>query len=108
MSKKSVFTTITPLPSTISRETANAALHDHKLMIDLNPLVIERKLVPKAPHFASAEEFNCKWYLITDRFVSLPRSGGVKSRIYATPELQRTQANLHCGSTGYHTCPDAS
>lgn len=69
MSKKSVFTTITPLPPTISRETAYDALHDHKLMIDLNPLVIERKLVPKAPHFASAEEFNCKWYLITDRFV---------------------------------------
>lgn len=76
MSKKSTFTTVTPLPSTISRETAQEALRDHKLMIDLNPLVIERKLVPKAPHFATAEEYNCKWYLITDRYVQLIRPRG--------------------------------
>jgi hypothetical protein len=37
MSKRTVFTTITPLPAGITRETVLETLHDHIEMIDLNP-----------------------------------------------------------------------
>jgi hypothetical protein len=37
MSKRTVFTTITPLPASISRQTVMETLHSHTEMIDLNP-----------------------------------------------------------------------
>lgn len=63
MSKRTVFTTITPLPKEVTREIAVDTLHSHEEMIDLNPLVIERHPC-KAPSFASAEEFHTVWYSI--------------------------------------------
>ena len=77
MSKRTVYTTVTPLPPGITRETVMACLHDHYLMIDLNPLVEERH-PSKAPPNASPEEFHCQWYSLTDRVQYLP--GG-----YSTP-----------------------
>lgn len=52
------------------------ALRDHYLMIDLNPLVQERHPI-KPPSNATAEEYNCQWYSITDRVQYLP--GGLLS-----------------------------
>ncbi|RDW92135.1 hypothetical protein BP5796_01529 [Coleophoma crateriformis] len=72
MSKKSVFTTITELPAGLSRETVIDTLHCHTEMIDLNPLVIARSPLPKAPAHATAEEFHCTWYSITDTIQYLP------------------------------------
>ncbi|KAJ4327782.1 hypothetical protein N0V84_001744 [Fusarium piperis] len=70
------FTTITPLPSSITRQVVIDFLHDHLEMIDLNPLIKERHPIPPPPH-ASAEEQRCVWYSLTDRIDYLP--GGVVS-----------------------------
>ena len=71
MSKRSVFTTVTPLPAGIDRDTVVEELHDHVAMIDLNPLVIERHPI-KPPPFASAEEYHCIWYGLKDKINYLP------------------------------------
>ncbi|CAM1511633.1 Fc.00g091460.m01.CDS01 [Cosmosporella sp. VM-42] len=76
MVKRTTFTTITPLPSTISRQVAIDFLHDHLEMIDLNPLIIERHSIPPPPH-ALSEEHRCTWYSLTDKISYLP--GGVMS-----------------------------
>lgn len=64
MSKRTVFTTITPLPAGVTREVVLETLHSHVEMIDLNPLVIERHVCPP-PRDANAEEFHCTWYSLT-------------------------------------------
>ncbi|TVY48055.1 hypothetical protein LOCC1_G001532 [Lachnellula occidentalis] len=76
MSKRTVFTTLTPLPAGISRETVLDTLHDHLEMIDLNPLVEERHPI-KPPPKSTAEEYHCQWYSLTDRVQYLP--GGLAS-----------------------------
>lgn len=91
MSKTSVFTTITPLPSNITRESVIETYHNHIEMIELNPLVIER-FKCKPPAYATPEEFHATWYTIIDKVSYLP--GG-----------------LATGSVSYHACfhdlPDA-
>jgi hypothetical protein len=76
MSKRTVFTTVTPLPAGITRETVMETLHTHIEMIDLNPLVEERHPI-KPPPNASPEEYHCIWYSLTDRVSYLP--GGMMS-----------------------------
>jgi len=76
MSKRTVFTTLTSLPSNISRETVMDTLQNHVEMIDLNPLVEERHPVKPPPH-ATAEEYHCIWYSMTDKVQYLP--GGIMS-----------------------------
>lgn len=71
MSKRSVFTNVTPLEPGITRETVLQTLHDHVGMIDLNPLVIDRHPI-KPPATASPEEYHCQWYQLTDRVQYLP------------------------------------
>ena len=96
MSKRTVLTNITPLPDGVTRELAvagmrgpyrgmrhgteylpDAELHDHRSMIDLNPLVINRFTI-KPPAFATAEEYHCTWYQIEDQISYLP---GVKGKV---------------------------
>jgi hypothetical protein len=77
MSKRTVFTTITPLPVGITRDTVLETLHSHFEMIDLNPLVEERHPI-KPPPSATPEEYHCIWYSLTDRVSYLP--GGMISR----------------------------
>jgi hypothetical protein len=76
MSKRSVFTNVTPLPAGISRETVMETLRDHLEMIDLNPLVEERHPIKPPPH-STPEEYHCLWYSLTDRIQYLP--GGLMS-----------------------------
>lgn len=71
MSKRTVFTTITPLPPGVTRHHVLSTLHNHVEMIDLNPLVIDRHPM-KPPPKATPEEFHCVWYLVTDRVPLLP------------------------------------
>lgn len=71
MSKRSVFTTVTPLPAGVSRQVVLDFLHDHEEMIDLNPLVKERHPIPTPPH-APADEQDCRWYSLTDKISYLP------------------------------------
>lgn len=53
-------------------------LRNHFDMIDLNPLVIERHRLESPPSNASAEEYNAKWYQITDKITYMP---GVQSSV---------------------------
>ncbi|KAI9734417.1 MAG: hypothetical protein M1818_006805 [Claussenomyces sp. TS43310] len=81
MSKRSVFTSITPLPSSITRATVIDTLHSHTEMIDLNPLIEERHII-KPPSYATAEEYHCIWYEMTDRISFIP--GLVRSNVTYT------------------------
>lgn len=76
MSKRNIFTTVTPLPPYMPRDLVIATLHDHSEMIELNPLVINHQQC-KAPSTAPADEFHCTWYELTDKVQYLP--GGVFS-----------------------------
>ncbi|MCJ1407204.1 hypothetical protein MMC19_001275 [Ptychographa xylographoides] len=76
MSKRTVFSTVTAIPPGITRECIMSTLYSHVEMIDLNPLVIERHPI-KPPGNASAEEYHCTWYEITDKIHYIP--GGVAS-----------------------------
>ncbi|KAF2688595.1 hypothetical protein K458DRAFT_475320 [Lentithecium fluviatile CBS 122367] len=84
MSKTSVFTSITPLPAGITRQSVLETYHNHTEMIELNPLVVERFRC-KPPSYAPAEEFYSTWYTIKDKVSYLP--GG-----------------LATGSVSYHAC----
>ncbi|KAK0751121.1 hypothetical protein B0T18DRAFT_63303 [Schizothecium vesticola] len=71
MFRRTTFTTITPLPLSLSRDVVVTFLHDHLEMIDLNPLVKERHPIPPPPH-AEPEEQTCVWYSLTDKISYLP------------------------------------
>lgn len=71
MSKRTVFTTVSPLPAGISREVVLDFLHNHVEMIDLNPLVTERHPITP-PMNVSADEKDCIWYSLTDKIEYLP------------------------------------
>lgn len=71
MYKRSLFTSITPLPKDVARKAAVAWLHDHAQMIRLNPLVLRLHETTPAAN-ASADEFDCAWYEITDEISYLP------------------------------------
>lgn len=76
MSKRTIFTTVTPLPPYMPRDLVVETLHSHSEMIELNPLVIHHKPC-KAPAMATADEFHCSWYELTDKVIYLP--GGILS-----------------------------
>ncbi|KAI4840254.1 hypothetical protein E4T44_07972 [Aureobasidium sp. EXF-8845] len=75
--KRSIYTVVTPLPPTVSRETAIEMLHSHSEMIELNPLVINH-IKCKPPANAPPDEFHCTWYELTDRITYLP---GIKGQV---------------------------
>ncbi|KAF4126533.1 hypothetical protein GMORB2_0269 [Geosmithia morbida] len=102
MAKHTTFSTTTPLPSDIDRDTVLSFLHNHAGMIDLNPLVRSREKLDKPPPAAAAAEAaaaaaaaqtsageggdgDCKattaWYAVTDRVYYLPGGwpGGLSS-----------------------------
>ncbi|KAF1961391.1 hypothetical protein CC80DRAFT_236695 [Byssothecium circinans] len=84
MSRTSVFTSCTPLPAGITRQSVLETYHNHAEMIELNPLVVELYKC-KPPNYAPAEEFHSTWYTIKDKVNYLP--GG-----------------LATGSVSYHAC----
>ena len=67
MSKRSVFTTITPLPHYVSREVVISFLHNYEEMIDLNPLVKDRHPI-HPPMDAEPDEERCIWYSLVGFF----------------------------------------
>ena len=74
MKKKSVYTSITPIPSHIPRQLAIDMLHSHSEIIELNPLVTGVKAI-KAPQTAPADEFFSTWYEINERIQFVPGIG---------------------------------
>jgi hypothetical protein len=75
MSKRTTFTTITPLPAGVSREIVMATFSSFEEMIDLNPAHTSRHKISPPPE-ASAEEYHCTWYEITDRISYFPGYSG--------------------------------
>lgn len=71
MERRSVFTSITPLPPQVARSSVIETLHNHTRIIDLNPLVIERHKIDPPAH-AAPEELDLIWYEITDRLTYIP------------------------------------
>jgi hypothetical protein len=67
MPKTATFTTITPLPSGITRKSVLDMYEDHMAMIDLNPLVVER-FKCKAPSYAPSDEYFAAWYTIKGNY----------------------------------------
>ncbi|TKA59774.1 hypothetical protein B0A55_12222 [Friedmanniomyces simplex] len=80
MSKRSFITNITPLPPSITRDTALALLHNHSAMIELNPLVVRHEPTTAPPNATAEEQLKCKWVLITDTINYLP-GGAAKSEV---------------------------
>ena len=71
MSKRSLYTVVTPLPPTVTRSLAVDMLHSHSEVIELGPYVIEHHEI-KPPKDAPADEYHCSWRSITDRLSYLP------------------------------------
>lgn len=94
MSKKVVFTSISPLPPDVTREVVLEFLHNHEAMIDLNPLVKERHRITTPPH-AQADEGHCVWYSLTDTISYLPGVNGAVSYTSAFNNLHNG-IQTHC------------
>lgn len=121
MSKRTTFTTISPLPVNITRQVVIDFLHDHEQMIDLNPLVKERHPIKPPPH-ASPDELHCIWYSLTDKISYLP--GGLadgdvtySSAFHDLPDGLQTHCYAPAGLSMYpphviilitHVCIDAA
>lgn len=63
MPKTANFTTITPLPTGVTRKSVVEMFQDHLAMIDLNPLVVERFRC-RPPSYATTDEYYQTWYTI--------------------------------------------
>ncbi|QIW94614.1 hypothetical protein AMS68_000132 [Peltaster fructicola] len=113
MSKRSVFTHITPLPANVTRERAVEWLHNHQEMIQLNPLVIRYRRCE--PHNQSPkEEHSCYWYEMTDKINYLPGGlmkgevtykgafhnlpSGLQTHVYAPAGLELREKWTVCGN----------
>ena len=71
MSKRTIYSVVTPLPPTVTRQLAVDMLHSHGEMVELGPYVIEHHEIPP-PKDAPTEEYHCAWRSITDRLPFLP------------------------------------
>jgi hypothetical protein len=67
MPKTATFTTITALPSGVTRKSVQDMFQDHLAMIDLNPLVVERFRC-RPPSYATTDEYYQAWYTIKGMF----------------------------------------
>ncbi len=120
MSKRTTMTSISALPPGITREVVIDFLHNFSQMIDLNPLVIERHIIPTPAH-APADERDCVWYSITDKIAYLPGGlangevtytcvfkalpNGLQTHCYAPAGLGRTLLRSPSLSSLYPTLP---
>ncbi|EED13662.1 hypothetical protein TSTA_099150 [Talaromyces stipitatus ATCC 10500] len=81
MNRRSQITHITPLPSYVSRDAVLELLHDHSVMITLNPLVTHHGRTTPPPHALPDEHFSA-WYEITDKIEYIPGTGFTGSVTY--------------------------
>ena len=72
--KQESFTLCTPIPGFVPRQLALDVLHNHGEVINLNPLVTDHKKIAP-PAYATAEEFACIWYEITEKIQYIPGLG---------------------------------
>ncbi|KJR82247.1 uncharacterized protein SPSK_03142 [Sporothrix schenckii 1099-18] len=102
LSKRTVFTSITPLPLNVSRAAAVDFLHDYETMIDINPLIIDRHRIPPPPE-AEADEAHCTWYQLTDTVV-MPWSAS--SPASADTTSAKTKPGNVSYTCAFHPLPD--
>lgn len=104
MSKRTVFTTVSPLPPDVSREAVLAFLHDHEALIDLNPLVIERHAVAgPPPHLAAPaipadEREGCAWWSLTDKIALVPGEVTYAAAFHDLPDGVQTHVYAPLGT----------
>lgn len=94
MSKRTTFTTVSPLPPDIPRQVVLDFLHNHQEMIDLNPLVIERHPIA-VPGHAPPEETRCVWWSLTDKISYMPGVKGDLTYLAAFQDLH-DGIRTHC------------
>ncbi|TFK72690.1 hypothetical protein BDN72DRAFT_835746 [Pluteus cervinus] len=96
MSKRTTFTSTTPLPLSMTREAVVAFLHDYDEMISLNPLVTEYHRI-EAPSHAAPDELDCVWYSVTDKISYLP-GGLITGHVTYTVAFDRLPNGIqsHC------------
>jgi hypothetical protein len=99
MSKTSIFTTITPLPRGITRQSVIDTYHSHVEMIELNPLVVER-FKCKPPNYAPSDEFYSTWYTIKGMHLRLPPA--LHHLIILLDKVNYLPGGLASGSVSYH------
>ncbi|KAF2482768.1 hypothetical protein BDY17DRAFT_231469, partial [Neohortaea acidophila] len=63
---------VTPLPPSVTREAAIAHLHNHRQMIQLNPLVLRHELTTPHDSATPDEAKEMVWYEITDMITYVP------------------------------------
>ncbi|EFW98640.1 hypothetical protein CMQ_4492 [Grosmannia clavigera kw1407] len=97
MSKRSVFTSVTPLPASVGRAAVLAFLHDYEAIIDVNPLVTERHRIPAPPN-ADPDEALRVWYSLTDAIV-MPWSSGKDKRRSSSSSNNSSNSNSNSNST---------
>lgn len=78
MFKRSVFTTVTPLPTYVHRSMVVTSLQNHEEMIKLNPLVVAYERCDP-PRNAAVDEFYSLWYELTDKIQYFPGISGAVS-----------------------------
>ncbi|KAK7755554.1 hypothetical protein SLS62_002488 [Diatrype stigma] len=126
MSKRTVFTTVSPLPPDVSRDAVLAFLHDHEALIDLNPLVIERHptagppphllpqhggqrasssgaAVPAAADDKEDDELEveakaCAWWSLTDKIAYVPGEVTYAAAFYDLPDGVQTHVYAPLGT----------
>lgn len=72
MSKLTRMSHVTPLPPSVTREAAIAHLHNHRQMIQLNPLVLRHDTTTPHANAAPDEATGMVWYEITDEIQYIP------------------------------------
>lgn len=123
MSKRTVFTTVSPLPPDMTREAVLAFLHDHEALIDLNPLVIERHPVAgPPPHLLQPrqkqsggggggggggasnpvvpedEREGCAWWSLTDKIAHVPGEVTYAAAFHDLPDGVQTHVYAPLGT----------
>lgn len=102
MSKRTTFTSITPLPPNISRAAIVEFLHNYETMIDINPLVTDRYRIPPPPD-ADPDEANCVWYQLTDAVVMPWNASSPTSTDGTTTKPKSSNVSYTCA---FHPLPD--
>lgn len=102
MSKRTVFTSITPLPPHISRAAITEFLHDYETMIDINPLITDRCRIPPPPD-AGPDEAHCVWYQLTDAVVMPWTASSPTSADGMSAKPKSSNVSYTCA---FHPLPD--
>ncbi|PNS17489.1 hypothetical protein CAC42_8032 [Sphaceloma murrayae] len=99
LSQRSQFTKVTPLPPSVTRTQAVELLHNHAEIIQLNPLIIDFKSIPK-PDEGPDDESHYTWYELTDKITYLPgyaRNVTYRGAFLDTPEGVNTHVYAPAG-----------